>query len=126
MAVGVAMRSGIVIELQWIEAPWLRLTVNAALTALWLIWTTNAANLLDIMDGLAASVGSIAALALLVVAVVNGRGDIASATAALAGAQLGFLRFNRQPGFGLSGRHGGSVHRIHAGSTRGGWAATRW
>ena len=91
-AVAVLLKSGIYIKLVllplWVQIP---------LTALWLLAITNAFNLIDIMDGLSAGVAFVAALLLFSVAVMAGRGDSATVLAALAGALLGFLRYNFEP-----------------------------
>lgn len=68
--------------------------VNLALTVLWVVGVTNAVNLLDNMDGLAAGVAAIASGFFLVLAAASGQFLVASLSAAVAGACLGFLRFN--------------------------------
>ena len=68
--------------------------VNLVLTVLWVVGLTNAFNLLDNMDGLAAGVAAIASAFFLVLAASSGQYLVASLAAALAGACLGFLRFN--------------------------------
>ncbi|MFN8532490.1 MAG: MraY family glycosyltransferase [Dehalococcoidia bacterium] len=68
--------------------------VNLALTFLWVVGITNAFNLLDNMDGLAASVAAVASGFFLVLAAGSGQFLVASLSAAIAGACLGFLRFN--------------------------------
>ncbi|MCS6800663.1 MAG: MraY family glycosyltransferase [Chloroflexota bacterium] len=72
--------------------PWQE--VNLILTVLWVVGVTNAFNLLDNMDGLAASVAAIASGFFLVLAAGSGQFLVASLSAAVAGASLGFLRFN--------------------------------
>lgn len=66
-------------------------------TAFWLIGTTNAINLIDGIDGLAGSVGFI--LSLTVAAITGWQGHVLETCVmlALAGAQLGFLRYNFAP-----------------------------
>ncbi|MFH1577329.1 MAG: MraY family glycosyltransferase [Candidatus Margulisiibacteriota bacterium] len=68
--------------------------IGIPLTLFWLVGMTNAINLLDGMDGLAAGVSAIAALFFMILAL--GAGDVNSAllAVALAGACIGFLRFN--------------------------------
>ena len=66
-------------------------------TVLWLVASANAFNLIDGVDGLAAGVGLFATLTLLAAAVLNGNMALALATAPLAGALLGFLRYNFEP-----------------------------
>lgn len=66
-------------------------------TLFWLVGTTNAVNLIDGIDGLAGSVGFILCLTL---AAISGWQDNVVMTAvvlALAGALLGFLRYNFAP-----------------------------
>lgn len=92
VAVGVLLKSGIYIQLGFVPF-WLAIAVSV----LWLLATTNAFNLIDIMDGLSAGTAAVAALALLVVAHLNGRAEAATMLAALAGACVGFLRWNFQP-----------------------------
>jgi UDP-GlcNAc:undecaprenyl-phosphate GlcNAc-1-phosphate transferase len=58
------------------------------------VGVTNAFNLLDNMDGLAAGVAAIASGFFLVLAAASGQFLVASLSAAVAGACLGFLRFN--------------------------------
>jgi UDP-GlcNAc:undecaprenyl-phosphate/decaprenyl-phosphate GlcNAc-1-phosphate transferase len=66
-------------------------------TLLWLIGCTNAFNLIDGVDGLAAGIGLFATVTTLVAALIQGNVELAFATAPLAGALLGFLRFNFNP-----------------------------
>lgn len=73
--------------------PW----ISAPCTILWLIACTNALNLIDGLDGLASGVGLFATLTCLVAALLNGGVPLALATAPLAGALLGFLRYNFNP-----------------------------
>lgn len=67
------------------------------LTVFWLVGFTNVVNLIDGLDGLAAGISSIGALTLLVVALRQGQVAAMVLTAALAGAALGFLRYNFNP-----------------------------
>lgn len=62
-----------------------------------LIGTTNAVNLTDGLDGLAAGTTTIAAAAYAVVALAFGKEPLAVFCLALAGAALGFLRYNAHP-----------------------------
>lgn len=68
-----------------------------ALSMLWIVGVTNAVNLLDGLDGLVAGVACGSATILAVVAALNGQWLPVLAMAALAGAALGFLRFNFNP-----------------------------
>ena len=66
-------------------------------TILWLVGCTNAFNLIDGVDGLAAGVGFFATLTTLMAALLQHNIPLALATAPLAAALLGFLRFNFNP-----------------------------
>jgi UDP-GlcNAc:undecaprenyl-phosphate GlcNAc-1-phosphate transferase len=68
--------------------------ISIPLTLFWLVGVTNAVNLLDGMDGMAAGVSAIAASFFMFLAVRSGEIPIALVSVALAGACLGFLRFN--------------------------------
>jgi UDP-GlcNAc:undecaprenyl-phosphate GlcNAc-1-phosphate transferase len=72
---------------------WLSLPV----TVVWLVGLSNAFNLIDGIDGLASGVAFFAASALLAVALFFGNIVPSLFTAALAGATLGFLRYNFNP-----------------------------
>ena len=63
-------------------------------TFAWLIGISNAINFLDNMDGLAGGVASIACAFFFLLAVGNNQILVASLSAALFGACLGFLRYN--------------------------------
>jgi len=62
-----------------------------------LVGTTNAVNLTDGLDGLAAGTSTVAALAYAVIALQFGKAELAIFCVALAGASLGFLRYNAYP-----------------------------
>jgi UDP-GlcNAc:undecaprenyl-phosphate GlcNAc-1-phosphate transferase len=66
-------------------------------TVVWLVGCTNALNLIDGLDGLAAGVGFIATITILIAARLQGNMPLVLATAPLAGALLGFLRYNFNP-----------------------------
>lgn len=72
---------------------WLGLPI----TILWVLWITNAFNLLDGVDGLAAGSALFSTLTVFVVSLVSGNFLVSTLTLALAGAILGFLRFNFNP-----------------------------
>lgn len=93
----VAVRSGIVVELHFWGDGLAAMAINGLASVFWLVLATNALNLVDIMDGLAASLSIVAALFFALVALLNGRVEVLCATAALAGALLGFRRHNRYP-----------------------------
>ena len=67
------------------------------LTILWVLAITNAFNLIDGLDGLAAGSALFSTLVAFVVALLNGQFLITVMTIALAGAILGFLRYNFNP-----------------------------
>ncbi len=66
-------------------------------TVIWLVGITNAINWLDGLDGLAAGVGGIAAIGLISVSFSLHQSAAGVLAAALAGACLGFLRYNFNP-----------------------------
>jgi UDP-GlcNAc:undecaprenyl-phosphate GlcNAc-1-phosphate transferase len=67
------------------------------LTILWVIAITNAFNLIDGLDGLAAGSALFSTLVVFVVALLGNMSLISLVALALAGAILGFLRFNFNP-----------------------------
>jgi UDP-GlcNAc:undecaprenyl-phosphate/decaprenyl-phosphate GlcNAc-1-phosphate transferase len=67
------------------------------LTMLWIVALMNSFNFIDGMDGLAAGVGAITASTFAILALSLNRGGAAVLAAALAGACLGFLRYNFHP-----------------------------
>jgi UDP-GlcNAc:undecaprenyl-phosphate/decaprenyl-phosphate GlcNAc-1-phosphate transferase len=71
--------------------------LSLPLTVLWVVGLSNAFNLIDGLDGLAAGVGFFANSVVFIFAVLNERWEIALFSAALAGALLGFLRYNFSP-----------------------------
>lgn len=66
-------------------------------TMFWLVGLTNTVNLIDGLDGLAAGVAAIASFTILLVAFEQGFILVAVMTAALAGAAVGFLKYNFNP-----------------------------
>ena len=66
-------------------------------TMLWIVALMNSFNFIDGMDGLAAGVGAITASTFAILALSLNRGGAAVLAAALAGACIGFLRFNFHP-----------------------------
>jgi len=92
VAVAVLIKSGIYIKLTFMPP-----AVAIGLSVLWLLAVTNAFNLIDVMDGLSAGTACIASLVLLVVAELDGGVTSATVLAALAGACLGFVRYNFPP-----------------------------
>jgi UDP-GlcNAc:undecaprenyl-phosphate GlcNAc-1-phosphate transferase len=67
------------------------------LTVLWLVGCANAINLIDGLDGLATGIGLFATLTTMIAALLQGHFALALATAPLAGALIGFLRYNFNP-----------------------------
>lgn len=77
-----------IVHLDWLSLP---------ITVIWLVGMVNAINWIDGLDGLAAGVSGIAAVVMLVVALFMRQPAAALIAAALAGASLGFLRYNFNP-----------------------------
>jgi len=77
-----------IVNLYWLSLP---------ITVIWLVGMVNAINWIDGLDGLAAGVSGIAALVMLIVALFMHQSAAALIAAALAGAALGFLRYNFNP-----------------------------
>lgn len=71
--------------------------ISLPVTICWLIGCSNALNLIDGMDGLAAGVGFFAAMTTMIAALTHQNLELALVTAPLAGALLGFLRYNFNP-----------------------------
>lgn len=76
------------------KLPWF---VGLIFTVLWVLAITNAFNLIDGLDGLAAGSALFSTLVAFVVALLNGPSLVTVMTIALAGAILGFLRYNFNP-----------------------------
>ena len=74
--------------------PWF---VGLPLTILWVLGVTNAFNLIDGLDGLAAGSALFSTLVVFVVALVSHSYFVSVMTLILAGAIVGFLRFNFNP-----------------------------
>jgi len=74
--------------------PWF---IGLPLTVLWVVAITNAFNLIDGLDGLAAGSALFSTMVFFVVALVNHSWLGSLMSVALAGAILGFLRFNFNP-----------------------------
>ena len=68
-----------------------------AMTVIWVIAITNAFNLIDGLDGLAAGSALFSTMVAFVVALLHGQPLVEIMTIALAGAILGFLRYNFNP-----------------------------
>ncbi|MCU1301686.1 MAG: hypothetical protein JWQ87_1970 [Candidatus Sulfotelmatobacter sp.] len=76
------------------QLPWF---VGLFFTILWVLAITNAFNLIDGLDGLAAGSALFSTLVAFVVTLLNGYSLVTVMTIALAGAILGFLRYNFNP-----------------------------
>lgn len=72
---------------------WLGLPITLA----WLVMCSNAFNLIDGLDGLASGMGLFATLTTFLAALLHGNAPLALVTLPLAGALLGFLRYNFNP-----------------------------
>ena len=66
-------------------------------TVLWIVGVTNAVNLIDGLDGLASGVSAIALLTMVPIAIMHDDAGTAVVALILAGAVLGFLRYNFNP-----------------------------
>jgi UDP-GlcNAc:undecaprenyl-phosphate GlcNAc-1-phosphate transferase len=71
--------------------------LSIPLTVVWFVGMSNAFNLIDGLDGLAAGIGLFSTTTIFITSVVNERIEVALLSAALAGALLGFLRYNFNP-----------------------------
>ena len=71
--------------------------IGLPFTILWVLAITNAFNLIDGLDGLAAGSALFSTLVAFVISLLNGPSLVTIMTIALAGAILGFLRFNFNP-----------------------------
>jgi UDP-GlcNAc:undecaprenyl-phosphate GlcNAc-1-phosphate transferase len=77
-----------VFDLGWWQYP---------VTIIWIVAIANIVNFIDGMDGLAAGFCAIAALTFAILSASLGREDAAAISAIVAGATLGFLRYNFHP-----------------------------
>lgn len=80
--------NNLLLDLNWISVP---------VTLFWVIGITNTLNLIDGLDGLAGGVAMISSLSLMFVAGKFGHTDVIILSAIVAGACLGFLKFNFNP-----------------------------
>ena len=85
------------------------------LSFVFLVGVTNAINLSDGLDGLAGGTTLLSVLAIGWISISTGNDPVASTTAALAGALLGFLRFNTHPARVFMGDSGSQVLGFLAG-----------
>lgn len=91
----IAASLAVVLGLRFIAVPLPVLSIP--LSILWIVGITNALNLLDNMDGLAAGIAFISAGFLSVHSFANSAPEVGALAALLAGAALGFLRYNFKP-----------------------------
>jgi len=73
------------------------LTLDFAVTMLWLVGITNSINFFDNIDGGASGAVAISSVALTLVAITNGQILIGAMSGVLAGSTIGFLIWNRPP-----------------------------
>lgn len=78
---------------QWIEFGW----VGIPLTAIYLFVVSKTMDTIDGIDGLASGIATIAATTLGIIATLSGQPRVALVAMAIAGASLGFLRYNYHP-----------------------------
>ena len=76
------------LNLNWVSVP---------LTIVWIVAITNAVNFIDGLDGLAVGVSAISTVSMLVIALMLGNVQVAIVLAALLGACVGFVPYNRNP-----------------------------
>jgi len=81
----------------------------AALSVLWIVGVSNAFNIIDIMDGLSAGQAVLAAFGFLLIAFPSESIYVNFASAALAGAALGFLPYNLSKRFKIFMGDSGSL-----------------
>jgi len=72
-------------------------TLAFPLSVLWIVGLTNAMNLIDGLDGLASGIAFFTSVTLFFISVNTEAGYVTYVYIALAGATLGFLRYNRFP-----------------------------
>ena len=103
LAAGIAVYFGVTIRffmnpVSFIGADFISLqALSLPITMVWIIGVTNAVNLIDGLDGLACGVSAIAAMTMFVVALMVSQFGMAVMLAALLGACVGFLPYNRNP-----------------------------
>lgn len=89
------------IRIEWISNPingiFYLHKLSIPVTLFWVVGVTNTVNLIDGLDGLAAGVSTIASVTLLLAAFRFGQASTIFMTAAIAGACIGFLRYNFNP-----------------------------
>ena len=99
----IAVWHGVVIQmianpLPFVGGPYWDFGIMAVpITVIWIVAVTNSVNLIDGLDGLADGVSTIAALTMLIIALLMGDLKMAVICAALVGACVGFIPYNRNP-----------------------------
>ena len=99
----VAVYHGVVVEILsnpnvFSDEPyWYLGWASVPITVLWIVGITNSVNLIDGLDGLANGVSTISAGTMLVIALLVSEGQTALIMAALVGACVGFMPYNRNP-----------------------------
>ncbi len=76
------------INLEWLSTP---------VTIIWIVAITNAVNFIDGLDGLAVGVSAISTASLLVIALLVAEMNVSIVLAALLGACIGFIPYNKNP-----------------------------
>ncbi|MCS7173107.1 MAG: undecaprenyl/decaprenyl-phosphate alpha-N-acetylglucosaminyl 1-phosphate transferase [Armatimonadetes bacterium] len=99
-AAKLAVEAGVVVLIVWLGdfrlgLPWPY--AGYLVAAGWIVGLANALNCLDCADGTASGAAAVSAGALALLAILAQRWAVATTAAALAGASLGFLRYNFPP-----------------------------
>lgn len=71
--------------------------LDLPITILWIVGITNAFNLIDGLDGLASGVAVIACISIFIITTIAGQFEAAIFSLIIAGALVGFLRYNFNP-----------------------------
>ena len=89
------------VRIEWLNNPWGGYFLSGlsfrSLYCFLDVSLTNVVNLIDGLDGLAAGVSAIASVTVIMVALQQGMYPVAIMTASLAGAIIGFIRYNFNP-----------------------------
>ena len=95
LAAGIAIWAGV--DVKNVGGMLIPSMISLPLTLIWLVGCANAFNLIDGIDGLATGAGLFATVTILIGALLSNNSPLALATVPLAGALLGFLRYNFNP-----------------------------
>jgi UDP-GlcNAc:undecaprenyl-phosphate GlcNAc-1-phosphate transferase len=100
LVAGIAWQAGV--QINFLSIPHMGMVslqdwISLPITVVWLVGMANAINMIDGLDGLAAGVSGIAAVVMMIVCLFMKQPAAALIAAALAGAALGFLRYNFNP-----------------------------